>query len=104
MCRLLSDHERGSLLVDAAVVEHQPGEAHGIGAIVVGAFFRGVTLGDVTAYGIGMPGDQQITLAKVKGDVDAVARLEREKTHDPCRDGDATITAKGDVGAACALQ
>jgi len=52
-------------------------------------------LGDVATDGILMSGCQQVALAKVKSNVDAVTRLEREETHDPCRDGYASVT--GDV-------
>jgi hypothetical protein len=61
-------------------------------------------LGDVATDGILMSGCQQVTLAKVKGDVYAVARTEREETHHPCRDEYASIAAECDVGAACTFQ
>ena len=53
------------------------------------------------SYCILVPDCKQVALAKVEGYVNAVARLERKETHDPCRDGYATIWAEGDVGEEC---
>nr|UWG21390.1 MAG: hypothetical protein [Bacteriophage sp.] len=61
-------------------------------------------MGDVATDGILMSGCQQVALAKMKSNVDAVTRLEREETHDPCRDEYASIAAECDVGAACTFQ
>ena len=87
-----------------AVVEHEASEQRGVGAEVARALLGGMTLRMVATGCASMTDGQQVALAEGEGHIDAVARLEREHTHHPCRDGYATIAAERDVGAACTFQ
>lgn len=57
----------------------------------------------VPTYG-GMTAGQQVVFALVRGDVDAVPRLQSEQSRDMCCNGYAAIALKGDVGTTCMFQ
>lgn len=89
---------------DSAGIEHETRETYGVGAIVMRATLGGVTHGYVPgrAGRIVTDGEEQ-KLVIVGGDVDAVARTQRERASHGGRNGYAPVTAEGNVRAAGVL-